>query len=297
MPQDPTIFGALRATESKHRRVISLDGIWSFVPDRAASGQILEGRMTVEGASPVPIAVPASWNEQLPELDTFLGPAWYHRTFRAPIGFDSESRRLWLRFGSVNYAAAVYVNGEYAGTHEGGHLPFEVDATPYLSKANANDVHHLVVRVDGSLERSHVPPGGGWGAMAPGCHPSASFDFYPFCGIQRSVLLCDRPAHGVSGLQCRVSLTEPDGARAASAEVSLRVRLDTKGHHLQRRVCIYDCVRRSRDRPHHPLRHLGRLQFHMEILQGNVGTHALVHSCTHACTLLAALLLTSQSIS
>ena len=91
MPQDPTIFGALRATESKHRRVISLDGIWSFVPDRAASGQILEGRMTVEGASPVPIAVPASWNEQLPELDTFLGPAWYRQRVATTLA------EVWLR--------------------------------------------------------------------------------------------------------------------------------------------------------------------------------------------------------
>jgi len=45
-----------------------------------------------------------------------------------------------------------------------------------------------------------VPPGGGWGAMAPGCFPSASFDFYPYCGIQRSVLVCVRPRHGITGL-------------------------------------------------------------------------------------------------
>ena len=43
--------------------------------------------------------------------------------------------------------------------------------------------HRLVVRVDSRLQREHVPPGGGWGGMAPGCFPNASFDFYPFCGI------------------------------------------------------------------------------------------------------------------
>ena len=78
----------------------------------------------------------------------------------------------------------VFVNGQLAGSHEGGHLPFEIGVTHLLTSGDAGMSNELVVRVDGRLEREHVPPGGGWGAMAPGCYPDASFDFYPFCGIQ-----------------------------------------------------------------------------------------------------------------
>ena len=42
--------------------------------------------------------------------------------------------------------------------------------------------------------------------MAPGCFPRASFDFYPFCGVQRSVQLCVRPASGLEGLKIETQL-------------------------------------------------------------------------------------------
>ena len=45
--------------------------------------------------------------------------------------------------------------------------------------------------------------------MAPGCFPRASFDFYPFCGVQRSVQLCVRPASGLEGLKIATQLGRP----------------------------------------------------------------------------------------
>ena len=97
-----------------------------------------------------PIAVPASWNEQLPELDSFLGPAWYERTVWAPLGLTPR-QRVCLRFGSVNYSCEVYFNGERAGAHEGGHLPFEVDVTCLLRSSGEPNL--LVLRV-GDRQRS-----------------------------------------------------------------------------------------------------------------------------------------------
>jgi hypothetical protein len=37
-----------------------------------------------------------------------------------------------LRFGAVDYFAEVFVNGQTAGSHEGGYLPFELDVTSLL---------------------------------------------------------------------------------------------------------------------------------------------------------------------
>ena len=239
------IFGALRPTESSTRRTIPLDGLWQFVTDRADNGIEHGYGCQLPAQERVLIAVPASWNEQLPELDHFLGPAWYERTFSPPLGFDHTTSSCFLRFGSVNYQATVFVNGAQAGTHEGGHLPFEIDATPHLSKTSHEN--RLVVRVDGRLERSHVPPGGGWGAMAPGCFPSSSFDFYPFCGIQRTVQMCVRPTDGLLGLNIKVGLQNPRGSTADSATVTCAVRVAAGSSAGRVTACLIDEHAQSTD--------------------------------------------------
>ena len=40
--------------------------------------------------------------------------------------------RYILRFQCVDYRALVYVNGNFAGEHEGFFAPFEMDVTDYL---------------------------------------------------------------------------------------------------------------------------------------------------------------------
>lgn len=57
---------------------------------------------------------------------------WYRRSFTV----DPEkhrSGRVLLKFGAVDYEAFVYVNGQFAGTHEGGQTPFAFDITDYIT--------------------------------------------------------------------------------------------------------------------------------------------------------------------
>lgn len=108
-----------------------------------------------------------------------------------------------------------------------------MDVTECLPENDETRLHpqlrprRLSLYVDARLQRDCVPPGGGWGAMAPGCYPEASFDFYPFCGVQRSVLMCVRPRLGLEGLQLKVHLDRPDehAQTAAFAYISLRLLL------------------------------------------------------------------------
>jgi len=210
-------YGTPQPTSSSHRDAASLDGTWNFVADRDDAGGGKNYHTGLPASKSTTISVPASWNEQLPELDGFLGPAWYERTFWTPRAFVPGAQRCLLRFASVNYSATVFVDGEEVGGHEGGHLPFEVDVTRMLGSERTQ--HRLVVRVDGRLQREHVPPGGGWGGMAPGCFPNASFDFYPFCGIQRGVLLCVRPRVGLVGLALKCNLDSPPETKAVEGLV------------------------------------------------------------------------------
>ena len=75
--------------------------------------------------------IPTSWNDQFSEGRDFLGPAWYQTIISIPTGWDEQ--RIFLRFGSVNYLADVWLNGEFIGSHEGGHLLFEFDITEKLN--------------------------------------------------------------------------------------------------------------------------------------------------------------------
>lgn len=58
----------------------------------------------------------------------FHRACWYQREVDLAPGAD----RVFLRFGAVDYAARVWVNGRLAVTHEGGHTPFAADVTQLL---------------------------------------------------------------------------------------------------------------------------------------------------------------------
>src|SRR5512138_3142985 len=126
---------------NRFRPLFDLSGFWELRCDPQEQGEALgwpagfpEGR---------PVAVPASWNEQLADLRDYLGVAWYQTRFELPG--REQSQRSFLRFGSVNYLAEVWLNGVRLGRHEGGHLPFEFEVSGLLQE----DRNLLVVRVDG----------------------------------------------------------------------------------------------------------------------------------------------------
>lgn len=60
---------------------------------------------------------------------------WYRRTFSCPDSWRGQ--RIRLHFGAVDYAAVVWINGQYAGSHRGGYTGFSLDITPLL-KAEDN---------------------------------------------------------------------------------------------------------------------------------------------------------------
>ncbi len=70
-----------------------------------------------------------SWNAQFDDLRDYFGVAWYKTTFEMPKG---RTPHVLLRFGAVDYAAEVYVNGHRAGAHEGAYTPFSVDVADFV---------------------------------------------------------------------------------------------------------------------------------------------------------------------
>lgn len=153
--------------------VMPLNGFWEFRRDPGGVGSE-EG--FYEGfESEYLLAVPASWNEQVPELMNYMGIAWYARRFAVPKAF--EGLRAWLVFEGVNYRAEVWLNGRYLGGHEGGFTSFRLEAPVEYDSENL-----LVVKVDNTLTPKSVPPGRGLhGFEGP------YFDFFHYGGIHRPV--------------------------------------------------------------------------------------------------------------
>lgn len=172
--------------QNQYRQVCSLDGFWKFTTDPEGDGvqhRYFDGLDTSRE-----LAVPGSWNEQHLDLYDYFGIGWYEKEIVIPHGW--EGRRVWLRIGSACFNAVLYVNGQKAAEHTGPHLPFEADITELVRLGEANRV---TVMVDGRLDPWCLPPAimetneGREGFF--NCNPAVSYDFYPYVGIHRSVLL------------------------------------------------------------------------------------------------------------
>ena len=190
---------------NKYRHFVDLSGFWEFRFDPDDKGV---GENWTKGLNNgCPIAVPASWNDQFADDRDFLGPAWYQLIFTMP--WEWVKKKIMIRFGSVNYLSDVWLNGEIVGHHEGGHLPFEYEISDKL----VSEDNLLVVRVDGRLSDNHVPPRG-----RPMNFPQTNFDFYPFCGIHRSVLLYAIPNEGLRDISVRTSIKDTTGTLDVTIE-------------------------------------------------------------------------------
>jgi beta-galactosidase/beta-glucuronidase len=78
---------------------------------------------------------------------------WYRREIvleHPPAG------RLLLHFGAVDYAAKVWVNGEFVATHQGGHTPFSADITEAVRPDQAQVI---VVRAEDQPQDATQPRG------------------------------------------------------------------------------------------------------------------------------------------
>jgi beta-glucuronidase len=203
--------------DNRFRETKELSGFWDFRPDPAGQG-VEQGWHTgfAEGRR---IAVPCSWNEEFQDMKNYFGSGWYQTRFYVPRGWHDQ--RVWLRIGSANYRADVWLNGEKVGDHGGGHLPFEFDVTRRLRPAEENMV---VIRVNGELSLETVP----WG-MVPDPdlprsveqYPDINFDFFPYCGLHRSVILYGTPRAAIRDLWIHTTLDEP----GATLHVAVRADL------------------------------------------------------------------------
>lgn len=189
--REPGRGGLLFPQQNQHRNVLDLSGLWQFQLDPKEEGEAAGWF----NALPAPrlIPVPCSWNDLFDDARDYLGLAWYLSEVWAPSGWRGQ--RVFLRVGSANYAAKAWVNGAKVAEHLGGHLPFTADVSDRLVWDRKNVI---AVSVENKQLVERVPPGpgpgGGGVAGVLGGFPATTYDFFPYAGLHRPVLLYSAPA-------------------------------------------------------------------------------------------------------
>ncbi len=75
--------------------------------------------------------------------ETYYDGVWYRKNFN--VDATNSGKLAKLMFYSVNYVCDVWINGKYAGYHEGGYTPFAFDVSSLLNYGAANTI---AIRVD-----------------------------------------------------------------------------------------------------------------------------------------------------
>jgi len=193
------LLSSYAASARPARGVTELDAGWRFVRRDVAGAS--EARFDDHAWSR--ITLPHTWNAGDGDAGGayYRGAGWYRRTLTLPPA--APGARRYLEFDGAALAADVWVNGVYAGRHEGGFARFRFDVTPYL-KAGENV---LAVRVD-NAERPDTAP--------------LSGDFTIFGGIDRDVRLVTTAAvhldmldYGSCGVRFRQTDVTPRSAKLA----------------------------------------------------------------------------------
>jgi beta-galactosidase/beta-glucuronidase len=164
---------------------LNLNGTWEFQidPDNVGLRDNWQApdSMAIQGQ----IVVPFPWQSEASGVANVAhtGVGWYRRTFQVPANW---TQRVILEFGAVDYFAAVYVNGQLVGEHEGGYTPFEFDITEVLQAGE----NVLTVRVDDPANLLEIPHGK---QRSNPPNPWDDVSFTTTSGIWQTVWLESRP--------------------------------------------------------------------------------------------------------
>jgi hypothetical protein len=160
---------------------VSLDGDWHFLADPNGT---LDPPKLDSAPNVRPTRIPSSWQSQFADLHDYAGVAWYWRTITVePPAADQVAL---IRFGAVDYQAEVYVNGQKAGVHEGGYLPFEIDVASLLHSGE-NQIAVRVVdpgakprNIVEGINYAEIPHGKqNWYVQTSGLWQSVELDYRP----------------------------------------------------------------------------------------------------------------------
>ncbi len=135
------------------REHLDLTGLWRCQPAPYDEGEE-EGycALDYDATRWREVAVPSSFDQVAPGMESYEGTCWYRRWFEVPA--DWRGKRVAVRFEGVNYHAQVWLNGHCVGRHPDGFLRFEF---PIGGQLRWGELNLIAVRVDNVRRRGEVP--------------------------------------------------------------------------------------------------------------------------------------------
>ncbi len=220
--------------------VVALDGEWRFRlsadPDAIVDDDIVGP--TDDWSS---VEVPGSWALQGHGAPTYLNirmpfalhapdvpadnpTAVYRRRFRLPTGW--RSRRTFVRIGSADALAWVWVNGSFVGMGKDSRLASTFEITDHVGKGD----NEIAIVVPQWSDASWIEDQDQW--WLPGLHRSVELLSEPPVRLADCALvpgLADDGTTGLLAIDVRVDGADPGRAVPLTVDVSVRVGRRTVG--------------------------------------------------------------------
>jgi beta-galactosidase len=179
--------------------VLSLNGTWSFHPSPPKGFEKLSQR---RARAFRPIEVPGDWTMQGFAVEPWTA-AGYLKTVDIPA--DWRNARIILRFDGAQSLATFWVNGKFAGSHEGGFTAFEFDVTGLCRPGAANTIA-AAVQNESTAD-----------ILASG----TQYASYQFGGLTRKVTLFAVPLFHIGGVDVATDVADDGRSAAVRVEASV----------------------------------------------------------------------------
>ena len=128
----------------KRNEWMNLNGVWKYYKRPSIRYDYESNASSFSKAILVPFPVESALSGIMDKSYSSNRKAthMYRRTFRLSEAFSGKN--TLLHFGAVDWRCHVYVNGQLAGTHDGGSVPFTFDITPYLKEEGEQELQVAV---------------------------------------------------------------------------------------------------------------------------------------------------------
>ncbi len=134
---------------------LNLNGYWAFTFDAAAADKALADKSCA--ALDQRILVPFPWGSKLSEVEDKGDIAWYGREITVPKAW--EGKRVFLVVGASDWETTAWLDGEQAGSHQGGYTPFECE----LKNVRFGENQTLLIKADDTPSDAHLYGKQGYG--------------------------------------------------------------------------------------------------------------------------------------
>ena len=135
---------------------INLNGEWQFQIDSKFVGK--ENKLyDTEASLSDKIIVPFAPESKLSGVGNtdHMDAVWYKRSVDVPASW--KGKKVMLNFGAVDFLCEVWIDGVYAGSHEGGTSSFSIDVTPFVE---AGKTAQITVYAEDKLSNWNKQPSG-----------------------------------------------------------------------------------------------------------------------------------------